>query len=72
MIDEKYIMGIVEGIRSSKSGIHPDYALMGEISSRVMDDVRSCLNGMVRSGSLRWHRTVNDTAFEPAKALEGV
>ena len=64
MIDEEYIMRIVEDIHRSKEGVHPDYALMKEIGTRVMDDVRACLRGMVSSGSLRWSRTLNDVAFE--------
>lgn len=64
MIDDSYVLRIVEDIQRSKGGMEPDYALMREISTRIIGDVKSSLNGMVGSGVLGWHRTMNDVAFE--------
>lgn len=67
MIDESYVLQVVEGIQRSKDGVVPDYALMNEISVNVIADVKLALNSMVGKGELGWHRTMNDISFEILK-----
>lgn len=67
MIDESYVRRVVEDIQMSKAGMVPDYALMNEISVKVIADVKLALNSMVKKGEIGWHRTMNDISFEILK-----
>lgn len=51
-------------------GIFPAAALYSEIVSRVPmphNKVKDALNELVRSGKIRWYRTLNQISFEIIK-----
>lgn len=56
------IIGEMQAERE-KAHIMPPHVLTAEIINRGIHDPYQTLNELVKEGTLRWHRTLNDIAF---------
>lgn len=63
---EEHLVSVISDIINGKVSrqVEPCHADIQEIVARVGEDVRVTLNGMVKSGLLSFHRTLNSVTFE--------
>lgn len=60
---KEYVLSVISDIQKGKAGKHPDFAMMNEISERVLNDMRQTLRDMTHDGLIDYHLTVNSVAF---------
>ena len=60
---KEYVLSVIADIQRNKKGKHPDYAMMNEISERVLNDMRQTLRDMTHDGLIDYHLTINSVAF---------
>lgn len=56
---------IITRLQSEKESknIHPAHVSFNEIMREVTASVKSKLNGLVKEGTIEFHRTINDVSF---------
>lgn len=56
---------IIKQLQDEKNAknIQPPYVTFSEIMDKVREGVKADLNGLVKEGTIEFHRTINDVSF---------